>query len=408
MVGIYSIINTKNNKRYIGQSKNINKRFLQHKRELNKNQHINSHLQSAWNKYGEDVFIFALIEECEEDNLDTKEKEWIAFYKSDISKNGYNLNKGGQGITGFKHTDSQIEKMRVIQNPLVVLQFDKNRQFIKRYSGGASHVYKECGYTRSSIISRCQHKSKNLLYKDSYWIYENEYLSDTFSWEDFFNNISKFNFAKPNISKRNNKKIYQYDLNKNLVKIWNNFSEIEQAGFIKHQVNAICNRKSNKRTHKGYIWTYEDADITDSYYDIINITALSNKKRRSKPVCQWDKKKTKIKEYASITEAADALNTDTSDICRAIKARKVSMGYFWEYKNLPWIKECTIDLEEIYNKSNSAKKKEVIQYDQNYTIISVYPSITEAANAVGSSAGNISRAISNSNHLCKGYHWGLK
>ena len=60
--GIYVIQNTINNHIYIGSSINLKQRFSQHKSTLRNNTHKNKHLQSAWNKYGEENFEFIIIE----------------------------------------------------------------------------------------------------------------------------------------------------------------------------------------------------------------------------------------------------------------------------------------------------------------------------------------------------------
>ena len=52
--GIYCIENIINNKKYIGQSKHINERWLKHISELNHGYHHNDYLQKSWNKYGKD------------------------------------------------------------------------------------------------------------------------------------------------------------------------------------------------------------------------------------------------------------------------------------------------------------------------------------------------------------------
>jgi len=44
MTGIYKITNLDNGKMYVGQAVDINRRWKDHKRLLNKNQHGNSHL----------------------------------------------------------------------------------------------------------------------------------------------------------------------------------------------------------------------------------------------------------------------------------------------------------------------------------------------------------------------------
>jgi group I intron endonuclease len=89
--GIYSIINTNNFKYYIGYSNKINKRFNEHKYALRHNIHANDHLQKSWNKYGEDAFIFTILEECEIENLAIREHYWATLLKTHDSEHGYNI-----------------------------------------------------------------------------------------------------------------------------------------------------------------------------------------------------------------------------------------------------------------------------------------------------------------------------
>ena len=56
--GIYCIENIITNKKYIGQSIDVNERWRKHISELNHNYHHNDYLQKAWNKYGEKGFKF--------------------------------------------------------------------------------------------------------------------------------------------------------------------------------------------------------------------------------------------------------------------------------------------------------------------------------------------------------------
>jgi group I intron endonuclease len=62
MIGIYKIENKANGKVYIGQSANINKRWIEHRSNLNNNRHPNRKLQNAWNNYGQDNFDFNILE----------------------------------------------------------------------------------------------------------------------------------------------------------------------------------------------------------------------------------------------------------------------------------------------------------------------------------------------------------
>lgn len=88
---IYGIKNKINGKYYIGQSINFISRKSRHLFLLKKGDHHSKYLQNAWNKYGEDNFIFEILEEnISLENVKIKEKEWI-------EKNGdYNMDKNGR------------------------------------------------------------------------------------------------------------------------------------------------------------------------------------------------------------------------------------------------------------------------------------------------------------------------
>ena len=91
--GIYKITCFVNKKVYIGQSLNINTRFYTHKYLLNRKKHFNKKLQHSWNKYGENNFVFEIIESCNSDSLDNLETYWINHYNS--MNKGFNLDSGG-------------------------------------------------------------------------------------------------------------------------------------------------------------------------------------------------------------------------------------------------------------------------------------------------------------------------
>lgn len=323
------IKNNINEKVYIGQSKDINIRWTKHKTELNANRHANKHLQGSWNKYGSDAFSFLILEECLESELNEKEKYYINFY--DSFNKGYNLDKGGNGICGFKHTPEQILKMRKIQNPLIVLQFDFDFNFLNRFEGGSSHAKKELGYSKDCIDRCCMHKGTKIFYKDSYWVYEEEYLDQNFSWEKYLNQIP-CKIIKQNKNIKQNKKICQYTKDRKLIKIWNSFTDIENAGFIRNQVNTICNKRRNKKTHRGYIWTYEDYDWKDGYFDNLEDSYSKSIESKRKKIKQLNDKKECIYIYNSLAEATLAMNLKTTScISRASKTGTKSAGYFWEY-----------------------------------------------------------------------------
>lgn len=92
--GVYQIACTKNNKIYIGSSKNILSRWKHHTSELNRNCHGNMFLQEDWNKYGQDNFKFTILEETKIGNRYDVEQEYfkllMPFYRT---CNGYNISE---------------------------------------------------------------------------------------------------------------------------------------------------------------------------------------------------------------------------------------------------------------------------------------------------------------------------
>ncbi len=80
--GIYEIVNLVDGKAstYIGSSVNIEQRWQGHCSTLRGGRHDNIHLQRAWNKYGEDAFVFSVLEEVGEDMLLVMEQEYLDDY----------------------------------------------------------------------------------------------------------------------------------------------------------------------------------------------------------------------------------------------------------------------------------------------------------------------------------------
>jgi group I intron endonuclease len=67
MIGTYSIYNLETEViEYIGQSKDIKTRWVDHRYRLRKGTHDNSILQKKWNFYGEDAFMFRMLQQVVE------------------------------------------------------------------------------------------------------------------------------------------------------------------------------------------------------------------------------------------------------------------------------------------------------------------------------------------------------
>lgn len=119
---VYKIENLINGKKYIGQTiKTFDERYqfkgegvervlaYLEMRERNKQSYSetlygNDHLLKSIRKYGVDNFTVEIIDEAEtQEELNEKEIEWIAYYKSDTD--GYNKCIGGLSNSGWKPSD---------------------------------------------------------------------------------------------------------------------------------------------------------------------------------------------------------------------------------------------------------------------------------------------------------------
>jgi group I intron endonuclease len=99
--GIYKILNLINGKFYIGSTKNLKKRRWEHYFNLRHNRHPCHHLQSSFNKYGEEVFEFICVEFCDKTKLMEREQYWLdEFWDKKIL---YNTLRGAYIVKGKYH-----------------------------------------------------------------------------------------------------------------------------------------------------------------------------------------------------------------------------------------------------------------------------------------------------------------
>ena len=82
--GIYKITNLVNSKVYIGASKNVEKRWSNHRRS------VKSPIHSDLETYGLENFKFEILLECPEDMLAQWERDMICLCDADDPERGYN------------------------------------------------------------------------------------------------------------------------------------------------------------------------------------------------------------------------------------------------------------------------------------------------------------------------------
>lgn len=107
-INIYKITNLNNKKVYIGQTiQTLSARWKAHK--ISKGYKL---LSKAIQKHGPESFKIQILETCDLNSADKKEKYWIKELNS-LAPNGYNLSIGGRDSTfmGRKHTEKSKKQI---------------------------------------------------------------------------------------------------------------------------------------------------------------------------------------------------------------------------------------------------------------------------------------------------------
>jgi group I intron endonuclease len=133
--GIYCIENIINKNKYIGKSENIELRFREHINALNRKdrKYENEHLLYSWSKYGKNSFEFYILEECSKEKLSEREIFYIKYLNTKHPY-GYNFTDGGEGVSGYKHTEEAILKMSGKNNHRFGIEKEKHFMYGKHHS----------------------------------------------------------------------------------------------------------------------------------------------------------------------------------------------------------------------------------------------------------------------------------
>ena len=153
--GIYILTNLISGNRYIGNSKNIQQRLQTHRSYLRHNYHINKHLQSAWNKYGEENFDYSILEFCEENERIKREQYYVDTLKPeynisiDIVELPPNTPESRQKLSITRKT--RIEEGKIAKTNCTKLYvYNLKGEFIKEYNSEADAI-RDLGLTKSGV-----------------------------------------------------------------------------------------------------------------------------------------------------------------------------------------------------------------------------------------------------------------
>lgn len=108
--GVYRIRNTVNGKAYVGSThRTFRHRWRRHLSLLNRREHPNQHLQNAWDHYGQDAFMFEVLESVTDTHLIIeREDHWIQATPQHMR---YNYGCAAAARLGASLSDESKQKM---------------------------------------------------------------------------------------------------------------------------------------------------------------------------------------------------------------------------------------------------------------------------------------------------------
>lgn len=373
MVGIYKITNKINNKSYIGQSIDIERRWKQHTTEpFNDNADTyNTLFYRAIRKYGLENFQFEVIEQCLKEQLNEREKYWIQYYNTYVdnpNSHGYNMTKGGEytSLEPWYSYDYILELWNQGKTHQEILNI------INCSDGTLSRALDKLN------ISADERRQRSNLYK-----------------------------AIP---------VNQYDFNGHFISSYSSISEaIRQISdrFPNASTANICyacNKKINSAY--GYVWRYR-RDKNNNDKDLPKEEAAVIKRKST--VNQYNLNGKYLATYLTIKDAIidNKLTVSQSAITNACNGTtKSSGGFMWRYySDVQSVEDLSISWEKtkVSGIDTWHSSRPVIQYDLNGNFIQEYQSCAAAAKAVGmSQPSGISRACSGTRKTAKGFLWKYK
>ena len=277
MCGIYIITNLINGKQYIGQSNDIEYRWIQHKRSAI-SKHKRSRLISAFKKYGIDNFKFEILELCSPNELDTKEIQYIAQYNT--YNNGYNMTIGGDGQSGYGKS---------------VKQYNLAGEFIQEFQT-IELAHKTTGVSTTGIVNCCAKRRKKA--GNFMWSYSNDCIDEPYS----------FNITKT---------VDQYDLDGSFIQTFSSCAEAAKTfNKAKTQISACCRKTC--ASCAGFLWRFHGDEPPAPYYP-----------NHSK-ILQYSLEGKLLEEYRSAKEASERTGIGRTSIVQCYTGKlKTAGGFKW-------------------------------------------------------------------------------
>lgn len=356
---VYVHTNKINGKKYFGVTGRKPEKRWQNGRGYNKNEHFSRAIKKyGWNNFDHEVLCSCLTKE----EADKLEEKLINEFDTTDQNKGYNLRCGGgsrgkaseetkkkmsKAQKGKRHSEETKRKISKVKTGQIVTketrekiskslkgkmyggknpsakktdQYALNGEFIKTWDC-AKDAARALNISPSHISECCNDNFKT--YGGYLWRWHDEKLTkEHIKW---CNTNESFHGDK----------ITQYDMNGNLIKIWDYLQCIsDELGFNKSAISAAYSENNTKsKTAYGFIWKRADKPLTKEEIEQCNHKQPDKNKRSRRSVAQYSKNNNElIKVWDSVIDASNATGILKSNIYQCCLGEKKSAGgYVWKY-----------------------------------------------------------------------------
>lgn len=349
--GIYKITNKINGKVYIGQSKDIYRRWKEHEKCIRSDKR-NTYLYNSMRKHGIDNFAFEIIEECDISMLNTQEIYWIAYYNSHDANYGYNGTIGGDGVVGYGGKP--------------VHKYTLDGEYVESYKSVSEAIMKS-GLNGVQIASNANGTNKSAI--GYQWSYEK---------------VDRMPPYKRDVTRI---PVHKYDLNGNYIESYESRLEAGKANDTDASSIALC-CNGKLKSSGGFLQSNDKVDCIKSYY-------CENAKRRK--IYQYSLDAEFIREFNCALDAHRETGISYENIIGAANRHngQIRAGdYLWTY-----------DREEEMKPYLGRAVKPVACYDKQGKLIAIYNSAIEAKLATGVNPSNIGQCCKGKRETAGGFCW---
>jgi len=256
--GIYLIKNILNNKIYVGSSVNIDKRWKEHKNHLKERKHHSVLLQRAWDKYGEQSFLFEILEEVSNpEHLLAYEQVYLDYYKSYEIDRGYNICKIAGSHLGIKRSEETRKKL----SEAAKNRNEETRKKLREANVGKKHseqTKQKLREVRQNLSEETRKKLSEAAKNRNEETRKNmsEAQKGKVPWNKGKQTSDQTKSILSERKEKTKKKVEKICPETGIVVEYKSLKDAERDGYHRYHIIECCNGIAKK--HKGYFWKYSE------------------------------------------------------------------------------------------------------------------------------------------------------